>query len=160
MKKYIASLTALACIVSASVSVAAENSTHFKEEAIPTNDVGDFGLKSSHRYGDHKFGYFHLFKSGDGKNQWAQIEFSDGSRADNQFYASLVCKDTSGNVIDVLNFNRKLGMSIKTMEHKYSFRVTCPGKWAVNWGKVRTNFDPKELVREGTFAAITIWIGA
>ena len=136
-----------------------EKSTYFYEEAIPSSGVGDFGKLGEHRYGDHKFGYFHLHQSLDGK-KWTMIEFSDGSRNDNQFYASLICKDYSGNVIDVLSFNRKLGASIKTMEHKYSFRVTCPGPWTVGWGAVKTNVNYTGMAEALAKVALSTWVGS
>ncbi|WDE11039.1 hypothetical protein [Thalassomonas haliotis] len=138
-----------------STSTVAESSKFFHEQALPSN-AGDFGNKSSHRYGDHLFGYLHLHSTMNGQ-QYARILLSDGTRNDTQFYGSLICKDKSGNVIDVLQWNRRLGASIKTMEHNYVFKVTCPGEWGVSWGKANFNVNYGKMTEALSKAAI-IWI--
>ncbi|HCG6869678.1 TPA: hypothetical protein NJ279_004564 [Vibrio parahaemolyticus] len=97
----------------------------------------------SHRFGDHKFGYAEIMSKARSSVDYVHILFSDGSKNDNTFSATIVCFDKNGRQLEALPIKEHMGASIKTMEHNLFFVTNCysPNKIGVKWEKATTNVD-------------------
>lgn len=98
---------------------------------------------NSHRFGDHKFGYAEVMSKARSNVDYVHVLFSDGSRNDNTFSATIVCFDESGIQLEALPIKEHMGASIKTMEHNLYFITNCyaPNSIGIKWGQATTNVD-------------------
>ncbi|WP_144394249.1 hypothetical protein [Pleionea sediminis] len=91
------------------------------------------------------WGYLHEHKVNG--NRYLRLKFSDGSGGDHTVAATLACTE-DGKITGYKHVIDHMGPSLKTMVHRYTFKTDCTGDVGVHWHKVKTKFDPNELMKK------------
>ncbi len=143
MKNYI--FLAIAFLFSPLTTAASSN--YFHEEALPQGSNPQWSqVFDSHKYMDSLYGYLHIAIAPNGQ-KYAIIKLSDDTRNSNLLYGALVCKSKSGSAIDRLFWDKKMSASAKTVEHHYTFKVTCPDSWGVAWFHHDVKVDYSDMLQ-------------
>lgn len=132
----------------------------FVRSDIPSS-VGDMEKQpyQTHKYRGSLYGYLHYYNDKEGS--FALLKFSDGTKGANTVRATLVCKDSTGEIVGALPIENWMGPSHRVMVHRYYYKVNCPGNWGVAWNNHTNYFDPASLDAEKIkeiIALVKIWL--